>query len=171
MGLPDWTPGGLLPAGIHAATMADIHERFVEDAPERTHRELLFNVFQTYMNLLQRFVHSGRVWVDGGFGTQKSTAPHDVDVVVHPGDWRALEALPESSQTDLLGLLTHQDIIIGSFDPPQYWPRLQPIGGILDSFLCYPGQEDAWQQIWSCVKGADGLIVEGAVKGFVELSW
>lgn len=171
MALPDWTAEGLLPTGIHTGDMADVYERFVEDAPERGHREMLYAALSTYMMLLKRFIPSGRAWIDGGFGTQKGTAPHDVDVVVLPADWSALESMSEQDVTDFLGLLTHQDIIVGSMDPPQWWARLQPIGGALDSFLCYPGQEAMWEETWASVKGDDGAIVLGQLKGFVEVAW
>lgn len=92
-------------------------------------------------------------------------------MVVHPADWNALLALDEHDQNDLLGLLTHQDIIVGSMDPPQWWARLQPMGGAVDGFLCDPGNEDVWYQTWSSVKGSDGRIITGAEKGFVEVSW
>jgi hypothetical protein len=169
--LPDWTDDGLLPMGVHPAGMDAVYERFVLDAPNRLHRELLFGALQTYMRLLQRLIPAGRMWVDGGFSTRKGTAPHDVDVVVHPDDWDSLASLGERDQTDLLGLLTHQDIIVGSFDPPQWWARLQPVGGALDAFLCYPGQEEVWYSTWASVKGPDGYIIPGAVKGFVEVNW
>ncbi|MGH3941010.1 MAG: DUF6932 family protein [Pseudonocardiaceae bacterium] len=171
MGLPNWTDEGLLPQGIHSAAMPDVYERFVCDAPHREHREMLYGALATYLRLLRRLVSSGRAWINGGFCTQKATEPHDVDVVLHPADWAALEALDERDQTDLLGLLTHQDIIVGSMNPPQWWARLQPVGGALDAFLCYPGQEDMWYRTWSSVKGPDDRIVPGAVKGFVEVSW
>jgi len=132
---------------------------------------MLYGALTTYMVLLQRLVPSGRAWLDGGFGTQKATEPHDVDVVLHPADWNALKALDERDRTDFLGLLTHQDIIVGSMDPPQWWERLQPFGGALDAFLCYPGQEAMWEQTWSSVKDSAGHIVPGAIKGFVEVSW
>lgn len=170
MGLPAWNAEGYLPDGIHRASMDDIYERFVLDAPERDHRETLFSAFQTYYRLVKRFLPSGAMWVDGGFGTRKATAPHDVDVVLHPSDWAQLEALDDQAETDFLGLLTHQDIIVGSLGP--IWlPRLQPVGGALDSFLCYPGQEPMWMETWSSVKGDDGLIVDGASKGFAEVVW
>jgi hypothetical protein len=73
--LPDWTAEGLLPEGVHRASMADVYERFVEDAPERSHREMLFSALQTYMMLVSRFVPAGRAWIDGGFGTRKEPPP------------------------------------------------------------------------------------------------
>jgi hypothetical protein len=171
MSLPDWTSEGLLPVGIHAGRMADLYDRFVDDAPERAHREMLFSALNTYMMLLKRFVPHGRAWIDGGFATRKASAPHDVDVVVLPNDWEAVAALDDRDANDFLGLLTHQDIIVGSFDPPQWWARLQPIGGALDAFLCYPGHEHIWEQTWASVKGDDGEIVTGMAKGFAEVSW
>jgi hypothetical protein len=171
MGLPNWNADGLLPPGIHSADLAEIYERFVEDAPNRGHRELLFSAFHLYYRLVRRLVPSGKLWVDGGFGTQKGAEPHDVDVVVLPADWSALASLPDAAQRDFLGLLTHQDVIVGSLDPPAWWSRIQPVGGVLDGFVCHPGHEALWAATWSSVKGDDGLIVPGMAKGFVEVVW
>ena len=171
MALPEWNGNGLLPPGIYPASMSDIYERFVEDAPQRDRREILFSALSFYMTVMERFVPSGRAWIDGGFGTQKGVAPHDVDVVVLPADWNALGSLPEEDHNDFLGLLTLQDIIIGSFDPPEWWARLQPIGGALDGFVCQPGSEAVWEGTWSSVKGDDGFIIPGVKKGFVEVTW
>jgi hypothetical protein len=116
-GLPSWSADGFLPDGVHASDLSGIYDRFVVDAPHRAHREVLFGALTTYLTLVQRLIPSGRAWIDGGFGTVKAAAPHDVDVAVHPADWNELAALPEQDQADLLGLLTHQDLIIGSLGP------------------------------------------------------
>jgi hypothetical protein len=92
--LPNWTDEGLLPPGIHSAAISDVYERFVCDAPHREHREMLYQALRTYLMLLRRFIPSGRAWINGGFGTRKDAAPHDVDVVVHPADWDALVRQP-----------------------------------------------------------------------------
>lgn len=171
MVVPDWNADGLLPPGVHRATVEEIYERFVLDAPNREHRELLYAAFHLHFRLVRRLVASGKLWVDGGFSTQKGAEPHDVDVVILPDDWTALEGLEERDQQDFMGLLTHQDVIVGSVDPPEWWPRIQPVGGALDAFICVPGQESMWLQTWSSVKGDDGEIIPGAVKGFVEVVW
>ena len=38
--------------------------------------------------------------------------------------------------------------------------RGEPVGGILDGFLCRPGDEDTWEEVWA----------EGD-RGFPELIW
>lgn len=170
MSLPRWDSSGRLPVGIHQCDLRAIYERFVLDAPNRTERELLYSALDLYLRLVRRFIPSGKAWIDGGFGTSKAAKPHDIDVVIHPDDWAALEALPEAEQNDLLGLLTHQDVIVGSLGP-LYVERLQPIGGALDGFLCMPGQEAIWVGTWASVKGDDGMIIPGVAKGFVEVTW
>lgn len=170
MSLPPWDHTGRLPSGVHRVDLSAIYDRFVLDAPNRDERELLFSSLHIYLRLVRRFDPAGRAWIDGGFGTQKAAKPHDVDVVIHPGDWSALEALPESQQNELLGPLTHQDVIVGSLGP-LYVERLQPIGGALDGFLCVPGHEATWLDTWASVKDDDGSIIQGAAKGSVEVEW
>ena len=41
-----------------------------------------------------------------------------------------------------------------------YLDQVQPVGGMLDGFLCRPGDEDTWESVWS----------EGG-KGFPEMVW
>ncbi len=171
MPLPAWTPSGLLPPGIHRATLDDIYERCVRDVDQHVEwREALFNALKAYVRVTQRVIPEALAWVDGGFMTAKQAAPFDIDVVIHPADWQAINSLNVQEQGALLGALTLQDAIIGSPDV-SYAPRIQPVSGALDSFLCYPGEEDYWTRWWSSVRTDDGMIINGATKGFAEVSW
>jgi hypothetical protein len=122
------------------------------------------------MQLLQGLIPSGRAWIDGGFTTLKAAAPGDIDVVILPESWDDLGALTGKQQEQVYGLLTLQDVILG-FPMLVALQRIQPVGGALDAFLCYPGHEQVWHDTWACVKGDDGQIVPGAVKGYVEVTW
>lgn len=170
MSLPGWDVNGLLPAGKHTATTADLYERCVVGAQHREWRETLFGAFVTYVSVIRRLIPSASAWVDGGFVTQKLDPPHDIDIVIHPDDWGRLNTLGVEDETALFGALTLQDAIIGS-PVLTYLPRIQPVCGALDAFLCFPGKEQTWLDTWSSVKAADGTIVPGAVKGFVEVTW
>ncbi|GAA4756348.1 DUF6932 family protein [Gordonia alkaliphila] len=169
MSLPDWNDHGLLPPGRHHATLEDVHERCVLDAPNTSHRQELFGSLITYTRLVQRVVGPATLWIDGGFVTAKRSVPFDVDVLIRPKDWTKLSSQPAGRERDrLYGLLTLQDVIVGT---PLYvaLERIQPLAGDLDSFLCFPGQEDVWHDTWSSVKDDDGDIIEGAIKGYVEV--
>lgn len=169
MSLPAWTSDGLLPPGAHRASMSDVYDRMVLDAPHRARRETLYSALQTYLGLISEFVPHGTAWIDGGFSMQKPEAPHDVDVAVAPADWNQLASLSDQAQADLLGLLTLQDIIVSR--PEVMWiERVQPIGGALDAFLVRPGQEGVWSDTWSRVKRG-GILQPGETKGFAEVTW
>jgi hypothetical protein len=103
----------------------------------------------------------GIAWLNGGFVTHKVSAPKDVDVVlmVHDADAANL------SRTDQL-LLSSQltDRSSGT----------QPMGGLVDGFIAQHGnahEEQIWDGTWSAVKDDNGLIVPGATKGYLEVSW
>lgn len=169
MALPPWTPAGLLPPGVHTASMSELYDRMVLDAPHRERRETLFAALRTYLGLVERFVGHGTAWIDGGFTMQKEDPPHDVDVAARPADWSELETLGDQERVDLLGLLTLQDIIMSR--PDVMWlERVQPIGGALDAFLVRPEGDQAWFDTWSSVKRG-GILQEGEIKGFVEVAW
>ena len=169
MGLPPWTDKGLLPPGTHVAELTDLYERFVLDAPDREHRELLFSALSVHLRLIQTIIPAGSVWIDGSFCTCARRPPEDVDVVIHPRDWKALESVPAEAKMRLYGLLTLLDI--AATRPPVNLSRLQPVGGAVDAFLCYPGQEATWRGQWSSVRDADGNVVSGQEKGFTEVAW
>jgi hypothetical protein len=171
MALPAWNELGLLPPGAHTADLPDIYERFVLDAPGRGHRELLFGALTTHLRLIQRIIPAGRAWVDGSFATRReSPPPEDVDVVVRPADWAALASVSDVTRAHLYALLTLQDVAIA--EPAVLWfSRLQPVGGLIDAYLCMPGQEATWHEAWSRVTNAGGAVIDGQVKGYAEVEW
>ncbi|HEY2062603.1 MULTISPECIES: DUF6932 family protein [Amycolatopsis] len=159
MALPHWTPQNLLPPGRHPADLADVYERLVFDAPYQNEREILFSALNSYLGVARRVISSGRAWVSGAFVTR--TTPHPpqgLDVVLIPDEWGALKRLDDHGRTALYGLLTLRGIIVGQ--PAMYLDQVQPVGGMLDGFLCRPGDEDVWEAVW-----ADGG------KGFPEMVW
>jgi hypothetical protein len=127
------------------------------------------DVLLTYLDICRRVLGAANYWIDGGFVTNKPDAPFDIDVAILPDDWSALER-NDSVRDELRfwGLLTLQDLIVG---PPTYvgLKRLQPFGGELDSFLCYPGHEPIWHGTWSALKW-DNVLVPGVIKGYVEVT-
>jgi hypothetical protein len=72
--IPDWTPEGLLPVGIHVATPTEVEERFVWNA----HRaSLLLGLGEALKSL--KGAGCTRLWLDGSFVTTKEL----------PSDWDA----------------------------------------------------------------------------------
>ena len=169
MSLPAWTPAGLLPPGAHRASLTDLYERFVLDAPCREHRETLYAALTVHLRLIQRIIPAGRAWINGSFCTSREAPPNDVDVVIHPAEWTTLDHLPEHAKPYLYALLTLQDVVVAQ---PTIWlSRLQPVGGVIDAFLCRPGHEATWHDQWSKVTDAGGTVVEGKTKGYAEVAW
>jgi hypothetical protein len=172
MALPAWEESGLLPPGAHKADLPDIYERFVVDAPvsNRDQRELLFGALTTHLRLIQRIIPAGIAWIDGSFATRReSPPPEDVDVAVRPADWDVVEALPSEARARLYLLITMQDVAV--MQPTLWFSKLRPVGGLIDAYLCRPGQEATWHEEWSRVTDAAGVVIQGQVKGYAEVEW
>lgn len=163
MPLPHWTSENVLPPGRHPADLSDIYERFVWDAPHRNEREILFSALNGYLGVACRLIPSGRAWIAGEFATRGPELPRDVDVVLLPDEWGALKRLDGPARSRLYGLLTLRGVI--AEHPAMYLEQVQPVNGLLDGFLCHPGDEDHWEAVWS--RGP----VTGSVKGFAEVAW
>ncbi|TFC83716.1 hypothetical protein E3T23_01785 [Cryobacterium cheniae] len=153
----------LLPPGRHSATLAEMETYFVSQAPFSSERELLFQAFKTWLSIVDQLLPSSRYWVDGGFVTHKPwSAPSDVDVMILCKQ-EAVDALKQEEQTRLEQLFT---------SAAAGMPRFQPMGGLVDAFLCYRGtngKADYWMKQWSRVKDSDGNEVLGVEKGFLEV--
>lgn len=168
--IPRLTKDGLLPRGRHAATMAELEACFVFGAPHPAERDLLWRAAATHMRVARQTLGPVTAWVDGGFVTHKAIAPKDVDVVyVLPG--AQLDTAFVADAPRVLALLTLKDMIIGQ--PSAGWlDRLQPVGGLVDAFVAVEEsaqQLSYWDGLWSSVKDHDGNIVDGAIKGYVEV--
>ncbi len=168
MSLPEWRDNDLLPPGRHSATIDDVYRRFVDDAPHREHRELLFSAFLLHSKLVAAYLPNGaRLWIDGGFAMRKDTPPHDVDVCVVPKTWGDVDQWTDRQYADILGLITLQNVII---EHP--WPamvhRVQPVGALLDAFIVHEDDTDDWHKTWSAVK-LDGFVVPDLTKGYAEV--
>lgn len=151
----------------HPATLEEIYQSFVVDAPFRDHRELVFRGLGLFIELVTLQIGSVRFWINGGFTTHKSWAPPaDVDVATIVPRSAYDAALTE----DALPLWTLQHV--SAADPTVVnAPRLQPMGGLVDSFFVpdLPAQRAYWHSLWSKVKGEDGKEVPGERKGYVEV--
>jgi hypothetical protein len=72
--IPQFVPGGLLPEGIHFATLEEVRERF---GGNERRRQLLAGLVAAL--LLLRAAGCRRVYINGSFVTSKEQ-PNDVDV-------------------------------------------------------------------------------------------
>jgi hypothetical protein len=158
MALPHWTAENVLPPGRHPADLADIYERLVFDAPHQNDREILFSALNAYLGGARRIIPSGRAWVGGAFISRTETVPRELDVVLIPDEWGSLKRLDEAGRSAFYGLLTLRGVIVGQ--PAMYLDQVQPVGGMLDGFLCYPGDEEVWEDVWA----------QGG-RGFPEVVW
>jgi hypothetical protein len=149
--------------------LKDIYDRFVVDTPESDVRETLFAALTLHLGLVKKLIPAGRAWVDGSFCTQQALPPKDVDVVIHPADRDALEALEGEQRARLYMLLTLKDV--AAYEPFVLFPKFQPVSGLVDAYICAPGHEDVWRTSWSRVTDADGAVIEGQAKGYAEVTW
>ena len=147
MALPYWTPHNLLPPGRHPADLADVYERLVFDAPHQNEREILFSALNSYLGVARRIMPTGRAWIGGDLTARTPHAPRGLDVVLFPDEWGALKRLDDAGRSALYGLLTLRGVIVGQ--PAMYLDQVQPVGGMLDGFLCRPGDEEIWEEVWA----------------------
>ncbi|MDV7195780.1 DUF6932 family protein [Mycolicibacterium fortuitum] len=169
---------GVLPASTqpHQATLAEIRQRFVQEAPVgRERRALIADVLEVHIALIRR-LFSGvdiRIWLDGGFITHKRwKEPRDADLVVLvPG--AELERADRDAAAPLWTMANVQ-AARGAADNGRVivTPKLHTGLGLTDAYVAVadtPIQVENWRRRWSTVKGPDGHEVAGMAKGFVEV--
>ncbi|OIH85888.1 hypothetical protein BLJ79_03535 [Arthrobacter sp. UCD-GKA] len=162
--------GHLLPADTpYGTTFEEIHRVFVENAPFRERRELIFSALTLYSKVVWSLTPDAKLWIDGGFTTHKPwAAPNDADVVVLVPQDDFVRVV--STELELfLALSTLQGVEVGL--PNATVQRIQPMAGLVDSFI-QPDLEPVratWHDTWSSVKGQDGRLVAGKRKGYLEV--
>jgi hypothetical protein len=167
--LPSLTADKMLPAGIHQASLDEVEELFVEQAPFRDERREIWSAFQLYVGMLRKLVPSATIWVDGGFVTHKTWAPADMDLAVLLDGSHVSALTPEQLQR-LTQLMTLQGVRVTS--PLTAAARLQPMGGLIDAFVLEasdPHGRQFWESTWSRVYDQNKVLVPGKSKGFVEV--
>lgn len=150
----------------HEASLTDLFEAFVQNAPFREARQEIYRALEFYSELVWRRFPHARLWINGGFTTHKPwAAPNDADVVV---------LVPEhefdiDEFSDIAPFLTIQRVTVGS--PSFTAERIQPMGGLIDGFVVVdnPANQFIWGDTWSRVKGPDGNLIPDGRKGYVEV--
>lgn len=159
LGSPTGEHGTLEPR-IHRATLPEIEQVFVHEAPFAEQRAPIFAALNAWVASIDMLLPGARLWLDGGFITHKSwAAPSDADIVAHHPNEIA-EAWSEAQVRLLKGMLTNGDT------------GERPMGGLIDAYWFASGNSQSssyWKDLWTRVRGRDGLEVIGHSKGFVEV--
>lgn len=168
MPIPPLNDDGLLPAADapYQATIDEVRAAFVAGQPCELHREQLFSAFRLHTAQM-RSIGFNRVWVDGGFVTRKLSPPKDIDLVYPAASTEHLRLALTTPGIE--ALLTQRDVIIGR-PMSVASERVQPMGGLVDAFLCSPAKYDYWLDMWSRVKRPDGTTDYSERKGFLEVA-
>lgn len=78
MTIPDLTPSGLLPEGIHPATLEELQVKFGSTGEARVE---LYTRLMSFLQLVRSFGMFTSIVIDGSFVTDKPI-PGDIDVVL-----------------------------------------------------------------------------------------
>jgi hypothetical protein len=170
--IPTLDAGGRLPPGRHAATLAEVEDLFVANAPNVAERERLFQALGLYLAQVRDLFASGVIWLDGGFVTHKPEVPDDIDLALALTA-AEVNALPPAQLVKMPQLLTLQGVPVPMFTGPI--PRIQPMGGLIDAHvvdLSDPASIAVWHDTWSRVMdAATKKVIPGLTKGYLEVAW
>lgn len=159
MGLPAMTPDGYLPPGRHRATLDDLQQRFVREAPHSWDREGLFQLLRRHLRALASITGSTPVWIGGGLISHSPTADEDVMVL---GMCRDVEHLKKCFEAPgCASLLTIDEAIFG-YPFMAGAVTLLPFGGDIDASLATPEDAHIWDGIFSTLHGQHD-------RGYVEV--
>ena len=151
-------------------SLIEIRELFVDSAPFRDERQLIFDAFLVYLRQTESIVPDRRVWVDGSFmSVREDRAPSDIDILLIVGD----STPDQRRELARRGLLTMSEVRskIGTVEIPEF-SKLSPYGGLVDAYYVdssQPSLINTWAQSWSTPKGEDGQLDFSRSKGFVEV--
>lgn len=157
----------ILPAGLHPATLDDVRERFVDDAPEttRTHRDRIFRALTVHVELASQIVPDEplTLWINGGFTTHKEATPEDVDIIYFTSP-TGVELLSHKSSAPLWTLNTVNAV---HEQERLFIEKLQPMGNLIDSYVAVdtPIMRQTWLRRWESSRGLDSKN-----KGIVEVT-
>lgn len=153
----------------YVATLNEVHQRYVKDAPEPARRGVIWRAFQVWHELAQTVAPGSRYWISGSFLTEKAR-PSDLDVIL-VWDEAHLDAFhPELSQ-DARVLLSH--LTVSAVQPAGTVDKLQPMGGLIDGFYApswIPEHTAVWQQRWSTEYDKTTRQPTGVRMGYLEVT-
>ena len=146
MPIPSLESNGLLPAGIHECSLADISEQFTWNA----HRSGLFTRFVSFLDAELKPKFPYPVYFDGSFVTDKEL-PDDTDVVLDLGP-----ATAEHKWHALMFMRTHQQRIMEVYRV-HFWINFPGDNNFVE-FFQYVGVKTA------SAKGLNPLHLKGILK-------
>lgn len=165
-----WLPGdiylesqGVVP---YRVTLDELQSIFVDGAPHPDERRDLYAALRLYLARLRRHLHDDAViWLNGGFGTRKTSAPGDVDIAVlmTARDFEVLCQEPD--------FWTHHGRVQIKGRPAKTVPS-RPFGGMVDAYPVNGDDQDQvyqWASHWTRVK-ADLSTTTPPAKGFLEVT-
>jgi hypothetical protein len=151
---------GLLPAGIHPATVQDVEDTFVTPFQGSTTRAGIFSFWVEHRKAIADFVVLGKQWLDGSFVTDKND-PGDADVVTFL-DPDEVDQLPPHRVIMLQGLMGGP-YTRGLWRCDSYYIAEYPLGHPYRQ--TYEQYVQYWNGHFSKVRGSPSTV-----KGFVEVS-
>lgn len=160
-----------LPVGRHQATFEETYDVFVENAPFRAEREVIFEALTLYAKIVADLCPGLALWVNGGFVTHKEwAAPKDADVAV---------VVPQAHYSNVCSnpmawtYVTLQGVAVAvPSTGAGLIGRIQPMAGLIDGFLTSddPALSDVWHYRWSLVTDEKGNLLPGTTrKGYLEV--
>ena len=153
----------------HQASLEELYERFVEQAPFRESRERLFQALRLYLDDVLSFAPVHSAWINGGFITLKEWGPpQDIDLVLKVSATEMNMLSAELRKRFRRAMTLPSGIDQSGKD----LGKTAPMNGMIDAYYLLDNQmEDArrWHAQWSSLRGPEGHTLDDTHKGFVEV--
>lgn len=171
MALPDFNAQGLLPEGVHPATVADLKDRFATPFPtSRTRQNVLANFCRYQADVAALGVHVTQ-WVDGSFVDQSRLDPEDVDAV-NFCEYSVLNALGPTARIQITPLLDGRESTKKEYDTHTFLEIRFPAGHPFET--SFERQRKYWRDWFSRPQDYSGPIKVEALwrgrKGIVQMN-
>ncbi|MFN3007392.1 DUF6932 family protein [Mycolicibacterium wolinskyi] len=162
---------GLLPVGVHKASIADIRKRFGSKSVSTggRRRDIIIDALDVYARMVRSEFLKPTIWVNGGLVTAKKWAePDDADIAVFVDPAQFGADVEEKLKLLRTGTADHLTIQKKTLDNVQ----IKPMGGLIDGYIMAdsPPSRRYWHNLFSSVRLADRSISNTLTKGFVELT-
>lgn len=147
MALPTLLHPGVLPPGVHPASLTEIDETFVSGAQNyRRDREVIMMALRVWVRRMRQSVGTGTTWLSGTFVTDLVSKP-TLKIAYFPDNKNAAVA---SIKTGLgLPLFTIRDVMYMQPDPGGHAQSVSAVGGLVDAYIADEALADLWEVTWS----------------------
>ncbi|KSW28569.1 hypothetical protein [Cellulomonas sp. B6] len=166
-GIPAHLPTGLLPPGIHRASLSDVHHAFVQNAGSNPRlRQAVFDGVTAWIGMAPTIFGAGTAWLSGGFIS--TGEPTDTAWLAYEPEDRGLAL--QAARSGLAHTVLSLSKVIYSYPPPgggteERWA----VSALVDAHLIDRGTKTGYRHAWAAVLGVDGVVLEGVTKGFIEI--